>query len=119
MVSDCPHKFIRDYDLQQHIRRKHRLSTPKINDMAELSFTNIKIEAGNGLNDGNDQESGQEPQTIYDQEDLPWEAQAHAPDGQFWVGAHDGMAEENDQWMYDEMEMRQLIDDAESRRYAV
>ena len=33
IVSDCPHQFMRDHDLQRHLRSHHRLATSDIDDI--------------------------------------------------------------------------------------
>lgn len=101
IVPGCPKKFIRDYDLQNHIRTKHRPSIPELTE-----------ESNAGIADGMDEEDLGQRDLVEDQADLDWELRTFEMDnGPFWVGAEDFVPEE-DQWIQDESEMRRLIDEA-------
>jgi general transcription factor IIIA len=102
LITSCPHLFIRDYDLQKHMRTKHRLSTPEIENLANAD--------------------GHEPEFLFPPEDLRNDdaygeedinlafGMQDGEDIQFWLGRND---EERaiDQWTLDEAEMRQLVGD--------
>ncbi|KAH8803115.1 hypothetical protein F5884DRAFT_739212 [Xylogone sp. PMI_703] len=95
-VPDCPHMFIRVYDLHTHLRTKHQLIDPT---------TDAPIDSG--ISDNNDSSLDQ----LQDQEglDLDWGMQNSE---QFWIGADDShhVQQSDDQWLQDELEMRGLID---------
>ena len=114
LPSSCAHLFIRVYDLQQHMRSKHRLSTPEIEDLALQAAEQQKFgffpEAADGdgdaatdaaangeaYDDGGVEAFGAAQQldldldldAMYGPADVDWEMQRRAlEDGPFWVGA--------------------------------
>ncbi|RFU30607.1 hypothetical protein B7463_g5745, partial [Scytalidium lignicola] len=99
-VPDCPNMFIRAYDLHVHLRTKHQIATPMIDAPTVATDIPEMIENQDTSLD-----------RLQDQEglDLDWELQNS---GQFWIGADDGqlIQQSEDQWVYDEIEMRGLID---------
>lgn len=113
IIPGCPNKFIRDYDLQNHIRSKHRPTNQEGQEDADrYSGGDTQLYDVDDLNKGYEANNG-ETDFLGDQEDFGWELQSHGLEGsQFWVGAGDGIPE--DQWTFDEFEMRNLIDGAES-----
>ncbi|KAG0646690.1 Transcription factor IIIA [Hyphodiscus hymeniophilus] len=104
LVTTCPHLFIRDYDLQQHMRTKHRLSTPEIEDLAHEDENQPDFHFAPGdlrNNDAYGEEGGGE--------DVDWDIQAQNMNNTpFWLGGGDDEIP-IDQWAQDELEMRQLI----------
>jgi general transcription factor IIIA len=115
IVPDCPKKFIREHDLQNHIRTKHRPASREVQDQDDIG-AGVKIKLESSDIDDRDEEDRVQRDLMDDQADLDWELQTHASEGgQFWVGAGDFVAEE-DQWVLDEAEMRRLIDEAVLRR---
>ena len=107
LVTTCPHLFIRDYDLQQHMRTKHRLSTPEIEDLAneDENQPDFQFASEDLRNDDAYGEGGGD-------EDIDWDLQAqNMGDDSFWIGGGGEMA--MDQWAEDELEMRQLIGNLE------
>lgn len=90
----------------RHLRSKHRLSTPEIEDLADP-----KTEFGNEVGLAHEEDRGG-LDAMYEQANVDWEARDHAADEPFWIGADDyGAGESQDQWFRDEMEMRKLIDE--------
>jgi hypothetical protein len=123
LVPDCPHMFIRDYDLQVHMRNAHQSLNPGYN----TSFS--AFEGAFHFAEGDDQgyspafaggmgveEGREEMEALYDQADIDWELQRRVlGGGPFWVGA-DEEAQHNfegdqDEWTQEEMEMRTLVGD--------
>lgn len=106
LVSTCAHLFIRDYDLQQHMRTKHRLSTPEVEALAqeEENEPEFQFAPGDIRNDEAYGEEGEEEDMdcapdlrTQDLDDLP-----------FWVRGEQA-AHNADDWGWEELEMRQLI----------
>ncbi|KAL3428096.1 zinc finger protein [Phlyctema vagabunda] len=115
IISTCAHKFMRDYDLQIHVRSKHRLSTPEVEELELALNLNQALAAEVKQEDqvpGFD--DGVELDALYGTTDLDWEMQRRALEGTpFWVGAEEGVEEDEllgGEWMQDEIEMRKLID---------
>jgi general transcription factor IIIA len=114
VMPDCPKKFIREFDLNNHIRNKHPLL------MSEVDHVDEDFDAGAGVNFGGvSAEEDEALQTLSDHAEVDWASQGlEFATGKFWIGADDGMFEEHDQWATEEMEMRRLIDRAESNGHA-
>jgi general transcription factor IIIA len=104
LITTCHHLFMRDYDLQQHMRTKHSLSTPEIEVLAKENEDEPEFQfpPGDFRNDDAYGEDGRE-------EDMDWDIGMQGlEDLPFWLG---GNEEETpmDQWTQDEFEMRRLI----------
>lgn len=112
--------FIRNYDLQVHMRAAHPILPPEMNpDLVtfndQLPFPDTGFEFPDyspciaGLAQEVDQEIGLNGAAGFD-----WELQEQALEGgPFWVGADNGMEDfsiDQDEWNQDQMEMRGLID---------
>jgi general transcription factor IIIA len=112
-IPRCRHKFMRQYDLQMHLRAKHHLPASKTNtDEPTIHQAISELEKDpqypSGLGDGN---AALENGGIYNQTSLAWELQEQAmEDGTFWIGSDAANGPLHDQWMQDELEMRRLID---------
>lgn len=121
VMPDCPKKFIREFDLQNHIQSKHPHFVSGEDHMNGL-FTgpDADADAEDGVHlEDTPIEEDQGLQALSGQPGCDWEAQGEAQvlesaDGKFWIGADDGMSEENDPWVTEEMDMRRLIDETES-----
>ena len=121
-MPKCVHKFIRDYDLQNHLRSSHRLTTPVIEEIlgsrvsaivpATATVSYITASEPSGIT--------YTPSTM-DQmigDTLPddiWASMVPQDGAQtpYWIGADDGprQAEQVDPWAEEEKEMRRLIDE--------
>jgi general transcription factor IIIA len=126
IFPDCAHRFVRDNDLQNHLRSAHQPAPPTVDDA--LNFQNFQDRPAFSFPDMNmlmggeslggqatPQDDGRaELDALYDQADINWEFQRRGLEGgPFWVGADDGAftPQPQDQWLQEEMEMRQLIGD--------
>lgn len=121
IIPSCPHLFIREYDLDQHVRVKHRLSTPEIEQAMEEALGGFEDEPefefppGDARNDraygaiGN-QEDDAELDAMYEQADIGWELDRVALEGgPFWIGGGEEPADNGEEWMQDELEMKRLV----------
>jgi len=103
IFPNCAHRFIRDYDLENHLRTAHKPPLAGVDDA--LDFQNFQdgpdFSIPNmGMMMGDEALSGQavpqydgraELDALYDQADINWEFQRRALEGgPFWVGAEDG-----------------------------
>lgn len=127
IIPTCPSKFIRDYDLQTHMRSKHRLSTPKIDELTEVMDgfgSNPKYpEAVFNQDEDNTLEDRIDLDARNYQTDIEWGMENHDFEGgPFWVGADEmdeAVATGTDQWTQDEAEMRRLIDQLDPELYGI
>jgi general transcription factor IIIA len=102
-VPDCTYRFMRQYDLQSHMRAKHRFSTTGIEAAFQEALT------GSHPSEEDREDSG----LTYGQADIDWEIQRSAIESEpFWIGANTEY-EVRDQWAHDELAMRRLIDEEE------
>lgn len=107
LVSTCVHLFIREYDLQQHMRTKHHLSTPEIEELEREAENEPEFQfpIGDIRNDDAYGEEGRE-------EDLDLDLDIRMQDLEnfpFWLGGDDEKHQNMDDWRHEELEMRQLI----------
>jgi general transcription factor IIIA len=126
LVPSCKHMFIRDYDLQQHIRRKHASPIAETNENAEeaaddfdSNFNLPEFRTGAAVVEGSaafqemdkDEDAAREElDAMYEPTELDWEIQRRALEGgPFWVGAEEDEGQGRDQWLREEMEMRALV----------
>lgn len=115
-VPDCPYKFMREYDLQVHLRSKHSLPNPNLStgEVVQDSLGEFGSEEPQHVNSL--QQDGNALHDMYDDQayNIDWDLQGHAlEDGPFWIGADNHGVPVQDQWMQDEMEMRRLVDEAD------
>jgi general transcription factor IIIA len=108
--TSCPKKFIRDYDLQVHLRTPHPPLT--LDTIPELA-------ASNGMSpfeqsDIYENVDREEMNRIHGLADNSWRQQQESgvDDGNFWFGADEETRESQypDLWAHDDLEMRALID---------
>jgi general transcription factor IIIA len=122
LIPTCSHKFIRDYDLQVHLRTVHESMDPD----PSLAFPDFESAfqfpgddqgIGPGLAEGMGGEEGREEMDAsYNQADIDWELQRRALEGgAFWIGADEEVQNDfgggEDEWTQGEMEMRRLVGD--------
>lgn len=126
----CQQMFIRQYDMQVHMRAAHPISFPGMDgdfDDQFLLMNGLDIppsEPGMGTHD-----QGPDPQHVWGGfattgsqsvtgglgdalDDFDWELQRQALEGgQFWIGADSGLGDLtiDDEWNHDESEMQRLI----------
>ena len=121
LVPNCQHKFIRDYDLQVHMRNAHQsmdldpnLAFPAFEGAFEFLEGDDR-DFGRGFAGGIGGEEGREGMdALYDQADIDWELQRRALEGgPFWVGADEELQNnfggDQDDWTQEEIEMRRLV----------
>ncbi|RDW71135.1 hypothetical protein BP6252_07698 [Coleophoma cylindrospora] len=110
IVPTCNYKFMREYDLQNHIRSKHHLGTPEIADLEQELLMGDAFLEQNGMAEGVFSE--QAPMdALYGGTDFDWEIQRRVIEGEpFWVGGEEQDNLGNVEWAQDECEMRRLID---------
>ena len=113
-MPNCAHKFIRDYDLQNHLRGNHRLTTPVIDEILAARLPSVGT-AGALLAGIDGAVDGVEiAENFRNLQNGKWvvgtpQESAQAP---FWIGADDGfMRDSPDRWAQESMEMRKLIDE--------
>jgi general transcription factor IIIA len=98
-VPGCRHRFMREYDLQVHMRTKqHRPASASVDEAVTPGGAPLQDPEG-------------DPGAVYDAGYGDWEIPGQdLGDEAFWIGADgaDGMLQ--DQWVQDELEMRRLID---------
>ena len=108
-VTNCPHLFIREYDLQQHMRIKHHICIPKIEKLSieEEKEVDLQFASTDFPNERAYEEEGRE-------KEIDWSIEAQdVEDVSFWFGGgHEEMP--MDQWAQDEFEMRRLIEEESS-----
>jgi hypothetical protein len=103
-VTSCPRKFIRDYDLQVHLRIAHPPST--LNAIPDrVACSGMSRFAQSSTHESGDRA---EVNAIYDQVNIDWHLQSG---GNFWFCADEETEESQypDLWIRDELEMRSLI----------
>jgi len=113
----CAHKFVREYDLEVHMRTVHS------NSHLEPSMLDptLPVRAGaitpTPAPDASFQDffAAPAPEDLFSgnglDEDIDWALQRQALEGgPFWVGAEEGMMQSGDNWSKEEEEMRRLID---------
>ncbi|KAI9740680.1 MAG: Strongly-conserved Zn-finger binding protein (TFIIIA) [Claussenomyces sp. TS43310] len=117
IVTDCPWLFMRDYDLQQHLRTKHVFSESAIEDATNAVLASLQLPSYSEITrDFLQGSEGRETlNAMYDQADLDWDMQQKvAEDGPFWIGAEDAEMDscQDKTWSLEEAEMRRLIDES-------
>jgi hypothetical protein len=113
--TSCPKKFIRDYDLQVHLRTAHppsTLDTTSLDTIPEVAaFNGMSHFEQSDIHENVDRE---EMNRIYDLADNAWRRQQESgvDDGNFWFAADEDTRESQypDLWAHDDLEMRALID---------
>jgi general transcription factor IIIA len=113
-VPGCRHKFMREYDLEVHLRTKQH-NPPATSANMESNTASMADQAF--LSRGLIEEDGAEANLggMYSPAFTDWEMQEQAlAGGPFWVGADAMAGSLPDQWAQDEMDMRRLIDAGES-----
>lgn len=121
-MPKCFHKFIRDYDLQNHLRSAHRLTTPVIDEIVGSRVPNVVPEDPTVSNIVNSEHSvlGYTSSTMDDLiedsvpgENWPSETPQSAAQTPYWIGADDEPQQggQADPWAEEEKEMRRLIDE--------
>ena len=115
-VPGCRHRFMREYDLEVHLRTKQHLHdhdpSSNLNALAQ-SMADQALSASGPVQE--DEARAPHLGGIYSPAFTDWELQEQSiAGGPFWIGADgaDGMPQ--DQWALDEVEMRRLIDADES-----
>jgi hypothetical protein len=130
-VPGCRHRFMREYDLEVHLRTKQHqhvaacsldIDSQSVANQALSALTQYSQRSQNTL--GNDNSPPEDDEGVaglgmlYSPAFTDWELQEQTlAGGPFWVGADGDGAEGmllRDQWMQDELEMRRLIDAEES-----
>lgn len=108
-VLGCRHKFMREYDLEVHLRTKqHHVPDASANLNA---FGQPITEPTPAKGNLAQREDGVDAGGIYSPDFTEWELQEQAlAGGPFWIGSDDADGAPQDQWEQDEFEMRQLID---------
>lgn len=127
LISTCHDMFMRNYDLDVHMRTAHPFELPSTLDpdlaalMESYSYPGDDFDTSNlaqGVQEvpqGFGQSMGQSISGLGDdQNDVDWELQRQALEGgPFWVGADTGVGDFGGspfEWKHEEDEMRRLID---------
>ncbi|RDL40546.1 uncharacterized protein BP5553_00525 [Venustampulla echinocandica] len=107
LAPTCLHKFIRDYDLQVHMRTAHNSFPGDPSMEIDTDFAGLPL--GESSNEGVATPEMGDP--LCGTPDIDWELQRRALEGgPFWVGATNPSTPNQDSWKQEEAEMRQLID---------
>ncbi|TVY39159.1 Transcription factor [Lachnellula occidentalis] len=111
----CPHKFIREYDREIHLRAAHPIlaGAAMFDSTFDLQTSGSFFQDGSGnggQGGGGGEDMGIGIDTMTPHADIDWALQRQALEGgAFWVG--DGsMMPTGDNWTLEEEEMRRLID---------
>jgi len=121
-MPKCFHKFIRDYDLQNHLRGSHRLTTPVIDEIIGSRISTFVPEDLTVCNTVDSELTAltYTPSTMEQiitdsvlDEDWLSKVPQDGVQTPYWIGADDGaqQAEQVDPWAEEEKEMRRLIDE--------
>lgn len=113
-ISGCQFKFMRKHDLEVHMATYlHPNPILGLETNLQHGFGREGVSTGMGMI-GNERDA---MNAMYAQAnaDFDWQLQQRLEaDGEFWVGAHDGEDDdenEGDDWTRDEQEMRRLVGD--------
>jgi general transcription factor IIIA len=96
---NCPHRFIREYDLQVHMRAAHPEPSMLDSTLPTAGFPSLI--SGPLFEDGVMGNGAMTPQA-----DIDWALDG----GAFWVGVEDPVVQNQDTWSQEEEQMRKLID---------
>jgi general transcription factor IIIA len=130
IYPDCSKKFMREFDLQKHLRSKsgHCLATPEVDELPRNvppvarrirkkkdNDNAIKIVNEATPDDMRDQQGSLVGDGVVDPRlFIAEELDFNPEDGQFWIGAEDnGLVNGNEEFSLDLEEMRRLIDEGE------
>lgn len=121
-MPKCIHKFIREYDLQNHLRSHHRLTTPVIDEIVgsripavvpdDIIVSNV-IDSDSSIHAYTPSFMDEMMEESVSGENWALKVPRDGTQTPYWIGAEDDaqQGEQADPWAEEEKEMRRLIDE--------